>query len=41
MSLHQGNIAVLWKLGHWYFEVKAVHIASPNILTFQLVMGGD
>ncbi len=36
----QGRIAVLWKPGHWEFEVEAVHVASPNILTFQLVMGG-
>jgi hypothetical protein len=39
--LHQGSITVLWKPRHWDFEVKMVHIASPNILTFQLVMGGD
>jgi hypothetical protein len=39
-SLHQGGIAVFWKPGHWDFEVEAVHVASPNILTFQLVMGG-
>ena len=40
-SPHQGSIAVLWKPEHWDFEVEAVHIASPNILTSQLVMGGD
>ncbi len=40
-SLHQGSIAGLWKPGHQDFEVKAVHIASPNILTFQLVTGGN
>jgi hypothetical protein len=40
VSPHQGRIVVLWKPGHWDFEVKAVHIAPPNILTFQLVMGG-
>jgi hypothetical protein len=40
-SLHQGRIAVLWKLGHQDFEVEAVPIASPNILTFQLVTGGN
>ncbi len=39
-SPHQGRIAVLWKPGHQDFEVEAVHVASPNILTFQLVMGG-
>jgi hypothetical protein len=37
----QGGIAVLWKPGHWVFEVKAIHTASPNILTYQLVTGGD
>jgi hypothetical protein len=39
-SPHQGGIALLWRPGHWDFEVEAVHIASPNILTFQLVTGG-
>jgi hypothetical protein len=39
-SPHQGGIAILWRPGHQDFEVEAVHIASPNILTFQLVMGG-
>jgi hypothetical protein len=39
-SPHQGRIAVLWRPGHWDFEVEAVHVASPNILSFQLVMGG-
>jgi hypothetical protein len=38
-SPHQGKIVVLWRPGHWDFEVEAVHIASPNILTFQLVTG--
>jgi hypothetical protein len=40
-SLHQGRIAVLWKPGNQDFEVEVVHVASPNILTFQLVLGGD
>jgi hypothetical protein len=39
-SPHQGRIAVLWRPGHWDFEVEVVHLASPNILTFQLVTGG-
>jgi hypothetical protein len=39
-SPHQGGIAVLWKPGHCDVEVEAVHIASPNTLMFQLVMGG-
>ncbi len=40
-SPHQGGIALLWResenLG---FLVEAVSIVSPNVLTFQLVMGG-
>jgi hypothetical protein len=40
-SPHPGRITVLWKLGHWYSKVEAVHIASPNILMFQLVTEGD
>jgi hypothetical protein len=39
-SPHQGRIAVLWRPGHQDFEVEAVHVASPNILTFQLVTWG-
>jgi hypothetical protein len=39
-SPHQGRIAVRWRLGHQDFEVEAVHVASPNLLTFQLVTGG-
>jgi hypothetical protein len=39
-SPHQGGITVLWKPGHWDFKVEAVHVASPNILTFQMVTGG-
>jgi hypothetical protein len=39
-SPQQGGIALLWTAGHQDFEVEAVKIASPNVLTFQLVMGG-
>jgi hypothetical protein len=39
-SPQQGGIALLWIAGHQDFEVEAVKIASPNVLTFQLVMGG-
>jgi hypothetical protein len=39
-SPQQGGIALLWTAGHQDFEVKAVKIASPNVLTFQLVTGG-
>jgi hypothetical protein len=33
----QGRIALIWKEGHCSFEVEAAHIATPNLLTFQLV----
>jgi hypothetical protein len=39
-SLQQRGIALLWTAGHQDFEVEAVKIASPNVLTFQLVTGG-
>ena len=39
-SPQQGGIALLWTAGHQDFEVEAVKIASPNVLTFQLVTGG-
>lgn len=42
VSPHQGGVALLWResedQGFW---VEAVHVASPNILTFQLVTGED
>jgi hypothetical protein len=37
----QGGVALLWIAEHRYFEVEAVNIVSPNILTFQLVTGED
>jgi hypothetical protein len=36
-SPQQGGVALLWEEGHQDFEVEAVTIASPNLLTFQLV----
>jgi hypothetical protein len=39
-SPQQGGIALLWTAEHRNFEVEAVKIASPNVLTFQLVTGG-
>jgi hypothetical protein len=39
-SPQQGGIALLWTVEHQDFKVEAVKIASPNILTFQLVAGG-
>jgi hypothetical protein len=41
-SPHQGGVALLWRESEDQgFLVKAAHIASPNILTFQLVTGED
>jgi hypothetical protein len=41
-SPHQGGVALLWRESEDQgFSVKAAHIASPNILTFQLVTGED
>jgi hypothetical protein len=39
-SPRQGGIALLWEENHQGFEVKAMRILSPNLLTFQLVTGG-
>jgi hypothetical protein len=36
---NQGGIALVWKEGHSYFEVKAARVVTPNLLTFQLVTG--
>ncbi len=36
-SPQQGGIALLWTAGHQDFEIEAVKIVSPNVLTFQLV----
>jgi hypothetical protein len=38
-SHSQGGIALLWNEGHASFEVEAAKIVTPNLLTFQLVMG--
>ncbi len=40
-SPQQRGVALLWRAEHQDFEVKAVNIVSPNILTFQLVTGED
>jgi hypothetical protein len=39
-SPQQGGIALLWTREHQDFKVEAVKIASPNVLTFQLVTRG-
>ncbi len=38
-SHSQGGIALLWNKGHASFEIKVAKIVTPNLLTFQLVMG--
>jgi hypothetical protein len=40
-SPHQGGVALLWEEGHQDFVVEAVTIASPNLLTFQVVTGEE
>ena len=35
----QGGIALVWKEGHSSFEVEAVRVVTPNLLTFQLFTG--
>jgi hypothetical protein len=40
-SPQQGRVALLWRAEHQDFEVEAVNIVSPNILTFQLITGED
>ncbi len=40
-SPHQGRVALMWEEGHEDFEVEAVTLISPNLLTFQLVTGED
>ncbi len=39
MSHNQGGIALLWKENHPGYEVELARIATPNLLTFQLVTG--
>ena len=38
-SHKQGGVALSWKEGHDSFEVKAAHVTTPNLITFQLIMG--
>ena len=40
-SPRQGGIALLWEADHQDFEVEAVQVRSPNLLTFQLVTGEE
>jgi hypothetical protein len=38
-SHKQGGIALVWKEGHRSFKVEAARVATPNLLTFQLITG--
>ena len=38
-SKHQGGVALLWQPEYEAFEIKATKIVTPNLITFQLVMG--
>ncbi len=40
-SHNQGGIALLWKENHPGYEVESAQIATPNLLTFQLVTGDE
>ncbi len=40
-SHNQGEIALLWKENHSGYEVESARIATPNLLTFQLVTGNE
>ena len=40
-SPHHGGIALLWENKHRDFEVEAVKVCTPNLLTFQLVTGEE
>ncbi len=35
----QGGIALVWKECHSSFEVEVACVVTPNLLTFQLIMG--
>ncbi len=39
VSSHQGGLGLIWSKDHIGFDVKAVQLASPNLLTFQLITG--
>jgi hypothetical protein len=41
-SQNQGGVALIWReLKDQGFLVEAANIASPNFLTFQLIMGEE
>ena len=40
-SAHQGGLALVWIEDHDAFEVEAANFCTPNVLTFELVTGGD
>jgi hypothetical protein len=39
VSPHQGGVGLIWREDHNGFEVKAIWPTTPNLLTFQLIMG--
>jgi hypothetical protein len=40
-SPHQGGIGIIWRDDHNGYEVKAVRPLTPNLISFQLVMGNE
>jgi hypothetical protein len=40
-SKHKEGIALLWQPDHEGFEVEATRVVTPNLITFQLVMGDE
>ncbi len=40
-SPHQGGICVIWRKDHNGFEVEVVRPLTPNLMSFQLVMGNE
>ena len=40
-SDNQGGIALLWKENHPGYELELARIATPNLLTFQLITGDE
>ncbi len=41
VSPHQGGVSLIWRENHDGFKVKAVWPTTPNLLTFQLIMGDE
>jgi hypothetical protein len=41
VSPHQGGLGLNWREDQDGFKVKAIQLASPNFLTFQLITGNE